>query len=575
MSGNSHAGCSTSLKFALAASVIAMVWIEPANAQESATPVRTWTSKDGKFSLEAKFVSFEDAVVKLNKNNGQGGIDVPVERLCFDDHKYIASVADWGRVWRNTTGKELYVAKFESVAGKRIRLHKMDGKRIHVSLSVLHPECRKVVVERTSGQAGGQQDWLPGASTIVDVPLDPAASDAAIRQLISDCELRSRKIVVDGLANDWQDLPVFYAGTKFSEGSLDIERVGIAPRESDLVVVIQTRNPPSRDDFSFYVRFDFLGQGLQDVQLALSATSPQAVKVYDEANSYKVLNETKLNGVVVRVRDVVEVQIPYATLRTVLPRPMGDVLSGERARPYVRVECFSFDRANRSIADHGPSVASYRFLRKQYQLDAEPPGDERNSIPVSVPFEGKWFLVNAAMGYSGHVGIHAYDFAIMDRQLQRAKVRGSTNNSDYYCFGRRILNPIEGVVSRTESNEPDGTPLEKIKKRSNKVVSNMRGRDGLQMLLYHFQQGKVDVSEGQELKRGEVVGLCGNSGTSRAAHLHMEVSAPKLQGKPATLPIALERAFVSLNPGPDDPWTRYVENWEIRGNVFVEAPRER
>ncbi len=85
---------------------------------------------------------------------------------------------------------------------------------------------------------------------------------------------------------------------------------------------------------------------------------------------------------------------------------------------------------------------------------------------LSVPFEGKWFLVNAAMGYAGHVGIHAYDFAITDRQLQRARVRGSTNNSDYLSFGRPILNPVEGIVSRTESIQPDGTPLEKVRRRS-------------------------------------------------------------------------------------------------------------
>ncbi len=208
------------------------------------------------------------------------------------------------------------------------------------------------------------------------------SGDAAIRRLIADCELNARKIVIYGLDKDWKTLPVLYDGTRFRDGSLNIERVGIAPRQADLVVMIQTRNPPSRDKFSFYVRLVFLGQGLQDVQLGLSGSSPQSVKVYDEANGYKVLKEASLDGVVVKVRDVVEVQIPYAALRSALPKPMGDMLSGERARPYVRVELFSCDRANRSVADYGPSVASYRFLRDEYLLDAEAPSDIRRAMPI-------------------------------------------------------------------------------------------------------------------------------------------------------------------------------------------------
>jgi hypothetical protein len=47
----------------------------------------------------------------------------------------------------------------------------------------------------------------------------------------------------------------------------------------------------------------------------------------------------------------------------------------------------------------------------------------------------------------------------------------------------------------------------------------------------------------------------------------------KARGKSATVPIAFDKAIVSLNPIPDDPWTRYVENWEIRAGVFVEQPR--
>lgn len=558
----------TTSRSALSVAFVAVLFSQTAIAQGSTNEIRMWTSKDGKFSVEASFVSFSDGNVKLQKDE-RSVIDVPVDRLSLDDHKYISSTGNWGRVWRSAAGKELYVAKLESLDGNRVRLTSITGKRIRIHVSSLDGESREFILRQRNG-VQSSEEAPPGAASTTAIALDASASDAAIRKLIAACELNSRRLRVDGLANDWNGLPVFYDGTPTANGSLDIQRVGIAPRESDLIVMIQTRLPPARDNYSFFVRVDFLGQGGKDIQLALSQSSPQSMKVHDEANSFELIAEMKLDGPIVKIGEVVEVQIPYTALRSVLPKQMGDVLSGQLARPYVRVEVLSFDQATRSIVDYGPSAASFRFLKNEYPLDPVAPGDVRETLPVSVPFEGKWFVGNGAMGYAGHVGIHAYDFMIMDRQLQRAKVRGSADNHDYYSFGQPILNPIECVVTRTESKEPDGTPLVKVTKRSNKVVSAVRGSGGHEMLLYHFQQDKVDVEEGQHLKKGDVVGMCGNSGTSRAAHLHMELIASKVQGKAETLPITLERAIVSLNPGPDDPWARYVENWEIRGGVFVE-----
>ena len=50
----------------------------------------------------------------------------------------------------------------------------------------------------------------------------------------------------------------------------------------------------------------------------------------------------------------------------------------------------------------------------------------------------------------------------------------------------------------------------------------------------------------------------------------MQVFKPRIQGKQKSVPVAFDKALVSLNAGCNGPWTRYVENWEIREGVFVE-----
>ena len=49
--------------------------------------------------------------------------------------------------------------------------------------------------------------------------------------------------------------------------------------------------------------------------------------------------------------------------------------------------------------------------------------------------------------------------------------------------------------------------------------------------LAHFQKGSVRVAQGDTVRAGEVLGLCGNSGNSSEPHVHFH-----LQDKPAFFP---------------------------------------
>jgi murein DD-endopeptidase MepM/ murein hydrolase activator NlpD len=47
--------------------------------------------------------------------------------------------------------------------------------------------------------------------------------------------------------------------------------------------------------------------------------------------------------------------------------------------------------------------------------------------------------------------------------------------------------------------------------------------NGKYLLFAHFRQFSIAVKKGQQVKRGELLGLCGNSGNSSEPHLHFHI----------------------------------------------------
>ena len=43
------------------------------------------------------------------------------------------------------------------------------------------------------------------------------------------------------------------------------------------------------------------------------------------------------------------------------------------------------------------------------------------------------------------------------------------------------------------------------------------------ILLAHFKQHSIKVKQGDVVKRGQILGLCGNSGNSSEPHLHFHI----------------------------------------------------
>ncbi|MEW6282208.1 MAG: M23 family metallopeptidase, partial [Candidatus Eremiobacterota bacterium] len=154
---------------------------------------------------------------------------------------------------------------------------------------------------------------------------------------------------------------------------------------------------------------------------------------------------------------------------------------------------------------------------------------------LSLPFQGEWYVCQGEDGGWTHYGPwrHAWDFIVLDREGRSHRGEG-VRLDDYLCFDRPVLAPADGVVEAVVDDVPDNPPGQPCTQRNwgNHVILR-HGRYYTE--LSHFRQGSILVRPGQRVRRGEVLGRCGNSGLSCEPHLHLQLQESPEVGA-ATIP---------------------------------------
>ena len=92
--------------------------------------------------------------------------------------------------------------------------------------------------------------------------------------------------------------------------------------------------------------------------------------------------------------------------------------------------------------------------------------------------------------------------------------------------GTAVLAARDGVVMQSEAGFGDAEPgeeAEDLASRANFI--RILHDDGTMALYAHLQRAGVLVRPGQRVRRGEAIGLSGNTGRSTAPHLHFVVQA--------------------------------------------------
>ncbi|MGZ7032393.1 MAG: peptidoglycan DD-metalloendopeptidase family protein [Thermoanaerobaculia bacterium] len=143
---------------------------------------------------------------------------------------------------------------------------------------------------------------------------------------------------------------------------------------------------------------------------------------------------------------------------------------------------------------------------------------------LRLPFDGEWFVFwgGRTREQNYHVIARdqrfAYDFVI---NRDGATHSGdSKKNGSYYCWNQPIDAPADGVVTESVDGVADNTPgeMNPAAAAGNHVVIDHG--NGEFSLLAHFRSGTVAPKTGDHVKRGDVIGRCGNSGNTSEPHLH-------------------------------------------------------
>ena len=153
---------------------------------------------------------------------------------------------------------------------------------------------------------------------------------------------------------------------------------------------------------------------------------------------------------------------------------------------------------------------------------------EKNITALILPFKEEWtvFWGGDTKELNYHVEDraqkNAFDLVITDSYGKSYKGNGSSND-DYYAFGKEIIAPCDAEVVLAVDGIKDNIPgeMNPIYIPGNTVILKTKNNEYL--FFAHFKQHSVAVKEGQKIKQGELLGLCGNSGNSSEAHLHFHI----------------------------------------------------
>ena len=152
---------------------------------------------------------------------------------------------------------------------------------------------------------------------------------------------------------------------------------------------------------------------------------------------------------------------------------------------------------------------------------------ERNSTEMILPFNEEWFVfwggTTVEQNYHVTEVSQQYAFDLLMVQDGASYSGDAKRNESYFVFGKEIIAPCDAKVVKVINGVYDNIPGELNPRQltGNTVVLETLNNE--YVLLAHLKDGSIVVREGQFVKQGELLGLCGNSGNSTEPHLHLSL----------------------------------------------------
>ncbi|WP_146645497.1 M23 family metallopeptidase [Labilithrix luteola] len=231
--------------------------------------------------------------------------------------------------------------------------------------------------------------------------------------------------------------------------------------------------------------------------------------------------------------------------------PMREVLPLEKAGPWVNAMLEAKGRILSSTRDAGrgndrSGTYTFKAERGEWRVELhlsnddtiiglrfnDPPAPDpevvKSTLVMGLPFRGQWSVSwgGPSLDVNQHVSHksqrRATDLVMVDEAGKTHRGEGK-KNEDYYAYGQEILAVADGTVITVIDGVPENAPgsMNPYFAAGNLVI--IKHGDQLYSVYAHLQPGKLRVKPGATVKRGAVLGLCGNAGNTSEPHLHFQL----------------------------------------------------
>jgi len=191
----------------------------------------------------------------------------------------------------------------------------------------------------------------------------------------------------------------------------------------------------------------------------------------------------------------------------------------------------------------------------------------RYVLRFRAPFLGRWTCTQGVDGEYTHRNQwrHAFDFEVVDTNGDKFRGEG-TRPQDYLCYRLPIVAAADGTVARVVDDVEDSPVGEPDLRNNWGNLVLLYHAPGLYSLVCHLARGSVKVSEGQFVRRGEPLGLCGSSGRSPVPHLHFQLQGAPTIGAP-TLETELHDVIVERESASEVVATLVAKEGDVIRNL--------
>ena len=154
-------------------------------------------------------------------------------------------------------------------------------------------------------------------------------------------------------------------------------------------------------------------------------------------------------------------------------------------------------------------------------------------VRLHAPFRGRWVCTQGTDGPHTHRGSwrHGADFEVLGPDGRTHRGEGH-RREDYHGYRLPVLATADGTVTKVVDGVVDNEIGESnLAERWGNLVLLYHG-PGLYSLVAHLAPGSIRATEGQVVRQGDPLGLCGSSGRSPVPHLHFQLQATPVVGAP-------------------------------------------